>query len=88
MKRLDLEQVSVQIDRSDLKTLRHLAVDSDMTLSKIVREAVRQYLESKTEGGKPPETLAGRGRQAGKGTNPCDEQSLPTKRPSRQRRDR
>jgi hypothetical protein len=53
MKNLDLEQVSVQIDRGDLKTLRHLAIDSDMSLSKIVREAVQRYLESKKV--KPPE---------------------------------
>jgi Ribbon-helix-helix protein, copG family len=86
MKKLNLEQVSVQIDRDDLKTLRHLAVDADMSTSEIVREAVRQYLENRTEKVKPPETLPGRGRQPTKERTQCDDKSLLTKRPSRQGR--
>jgi metal-responsive CopG/Arc/MetJ family transcriptional regulator len=66
MKKLNLEQVSVQIDRDDLKTLRHFAVDADMSTSEIVREAVREYLERRTEEVKPPETLTSSGRQTRK----------------------
>jgi hypothetical protein len=44
MTKLNLEQISVQLDRDNLKTLRHLAVDADMSTSEIVREAVQEYL--------------------------------------------
>jgi predicted transcriptional regulator len=43
-KSIFFEQISVSVDRDDLKVLRHLAVDSDMSLSRIIREAILDYL--------------------------------------------
>jgi len=47
----DLEQISVRIERDDLKCVRHIAVDEDVSPSQIIREAVRAYLERRKSGG-------------------------------------
>ena len=43
----NLEQVTVSLEREDLKTLKHLAVDDDRTLSEFLRILVRDYLNAK-----------------------------------------
>jgi predicted transcriptional regulator len=43
-KSIFFEQISVSVDRDDLKVLRHLAVDSDMSMSQVIREAILDYL--------------------------------------------
>jgi hypothetical protein len=51
MAKRNFEQVSVSIERDDLKSVRHIAVDEDVSASQIIREAVRDYLERRKSGG-------------------------------------
>jgi hypothetical protein len=41
------ERLSVEVDQSDFRTLKHFAVDQRVTTSEIVRTAVSDFLKAK-----------------------------------------
>jgi predicted transcriptional regulator len=45
MSKRNFEQIGVSIERADLKAIRHIAVDEDVSAGHIIREAIRDYLD-------------------------------------------